>query len=66
MGPISKNTVKVEISKEEFIGNVIKQKVPQIFDYPRFEVSVYSLENILAEKIRTLLERGKVKDYYDL
>jgi hypothetical protein len=27
---------------------------------------VYSLENILAEKIRTLLERGKVKDYYDV
>jgi predicted nucleotidyltransferase component of viral defense system len=66
VGPVSRNTLKVEISKEGFVGDVIRKGVPQAFDYPRFEVTIYSLENILAEKIRTLLERGKVKDYYDV
>lgn len=66
LGPISKNTVKIEVSKEGFIGEVIQKATPQVYDYPPFNVMVYSLENILAEKIRTLLERGKVKDYYDV
>ena len=65
-GPISKNTVKIEVSREEFVGEVVQKDVPQVFDYPTFKVNVYSLENILVEKIRTLLERGKVKDYYDV
>lgn len=65
-GPISRNTVKIEFSKEGFIGEVVQKTVPQVFDYPSFAVRVYSLENILAEKMRTLIERGKVKDYYDV
>jgi predicted nucleotidyltransferase component of viral defense system len=65
-GPISKNKVKIEISKEEFVGDVVQKSVPQLLDYPRFVVNVYSLENLLAEKIRTLLQRGKVRDYYDV
>ncbi len=66
IGPLSKNTVKIELSKERFVGDVLEKEVAQIFDCPRFTVHVYSLENILAEKTRTLLERGKVKDYYDV
>jgi hypothetical protein len=31
-GPISKNTVKVDISKEKFIGEIIRKSVPQMFD----------------------------------
>jgi predicted nucleotidyltransferase component of viral defense system len=65
-GPVSKNTVKIEFSKEGFPNGIVQRTMPQMFDYPRFSVSVYSLDNILAEKIRTLLERGKVKDYYDV
>lgn len=65
-GPVSKNTVKIEVSREGFVGEVLQKTVPQLFDYPVFTVNVYSLDNILAEKIRTLLERGKVKDYYDV
>lgn len=65
-GSVSKNTVKIEISKERFVGPVIRKSVPRMFDYPEFDVWVYSLENILAEKIRTLIERGKAKDYYDV
>ncbi len=65
-GPVSKNTVKIEVSREGFVGKVLQKTVPQVFDYPEFTVNVYSLENILAETIRTLLERGKIKDYYDV
>ncbi len=66
VGPVSKNTAKVEVSKEDFLGEVVKKDVPLSFDYPDFSVIAYSLDNILAEKIRTLLERGKVRDYYDV
>ena len=48
------------------MGDVLEKEVAQIFDCPGFTVHVYSLENILAEKTRSLLERGKVKDYYDV
>lgn len=65
-GPVSKNTAKIEISKEGFVGDVVQKSVPVVFDYPEFAVNTYSLENILAEKIRTLIERGKVKDYHDV
>ncbi|MCL1970441.1 MAG: nucleotidyl transferase AbiEii/AbiGii toxin family protein [Candidatus Bathyarchaeota archaeon] len=65
-GPVCKNTVKIEITTEKFLGDVITQEVPQMFDYPSYLVKVYSLETILAEKIRALVERGKIKDYYDV
>ena len=65
-GPVSMNTVKLEISREMVVGEVVRRPVPQLFDYPRFSVTVYTLENILAEKIRALVERGKAKDYYDV
>jgi len=48
------------------VGEVVQRDAPQVYDYTAFKVNVYTIENILAEKIRTLLERGKVKDYYDV
>jgi predicted nucleotidyltransferase component of viral defense system len=66
IGPVSKNTVKIEITTEGVLGGVIQKVVPRKFDYSRFSVRVYTLENILSEKIRTLLQRGKAKDYYDV
>ncbi|MCL2134765.1 MAG: nucleotidyl transferase AbiEii/AbiGii toxin family protein [Candidatus Bathyarchaeota archaeon] len=65
-GPISKNTVKIEITTEKFLGDTTKQIVPNMFDYPPFSVNTYTLETILAEKLRTLIERGKIRDYYDV
>lgn len=66
-GPISKGTVKIEMTKEEFVGEVVSTRVPQMYrDYPEFDVTVYSLENILAEKMRAIIQRGKIRDYYDV
>jgi predicted nucleotidyltransferase component of viral defense system len=65
-GPISKNTVNLEISKEQYLGAITTVTVPNAYDYEAFDVTVYTLENIVAEKMRTVLERGKIKDYYDV
>jgi predicted nucleotidyltransferase component of viral defense system len=65
-GPISKNTVNLEISKEPYLGAITTVTIPRAYDYEVFDVTVYTLENILAEKMRTVLERGKIKDYYDV
>lgn len=36
------------------------------FFLPEFSICTYQLEEILAEKLRSLLERGKSRDYYDV
>ena len=65
-GPISKNTVKIEVSTESFIGPVDDISVQSTYDYPVFDILAYTKENILAEKMRAILERGKIRDYYDV
>ena len=35
-------------------------------DYPDFTVRVESLEEIFAQKLRALVQRKKVRDYYDV
>jgi hypothetical protein len=64
-GPIGRGTVKIEVSRESLVGAVVRKQVPQRFDYPRFSIKVYSLDNVAAEKFRALIERGKIRDYYD-
>lgn len=64
-GPLGKDTLKIEISREETIGESRTEKVPRTFDYPEFEVQVYSLEDILAEKMRSMIQRKRIRDYYD-
>lgn len=65
-GPISRNTVKIEFSSENFVGPVIKRDVPRVYDYADFSILSYSINNILSEKMRTILQRGKLRDYYDV
>ena len=64
-GPISRNTIKIEVTKESFIGENHTTDVPQIYDYPEFSVLSYTLNNILAEKLRSMIERTRIRDYYD-
>lgn len=65
-GPLGKDTIKVEISREQVIGQSKIEKVPRAFDYPEFEVRVYSLEDILTEKMRSIIQRTRIRDYYDV
>ncbi len=65
-GPISRNTVKIEFSTENFVGPIIRKDAPKVYDYRNFSILSYSIENILSEKIRAILQRGKLRDYYDV
>lgn len=66
LGPTSPNTIKVEMTKEKFAGDIIDKDVPVKFDYPEFTVRVYSIDNIIAEKMRAIIQRGYIRDYYDV
>jgi predicted nucleotidyltransferase component of viral defense system len=37
-----------------------------LFDVPQPVVRAYALEELLAEKLRSILQRGKSRDYYDV
>ena len=63
---IGTGTVKIEITKENTIGDVQNKKLFKIFDYPELTVKVYSVSTILAEKLRAIIERGRIRDYYDV
>ncbi len=65
-GPISRNTLKIELSTEDFVGPVIRKEVPKVYDYANFSMLSYSIDNILSEKMRAILQRGKLRDYYDV
>lgn len=68
-GPLNaKNRIRVDITLDE---KVITKSVLKVIDsqYPdigRYNIRVYSLEEILIEKIRSILQRGKSRDYYDV
>ncbi len=62
---IGTGAVKIEITAENVIGTVEKKQLFKIFDYPDLEVRTYSVSTILAEKLRAIIERGYVRDYYD-
>lgn len=64
-GPISKNAVKIEVTTENFIGEFANVGVTPTYDYPEFGTVAYSLNNVLSEKLRSIIERTRIRDYYD-
>lgn|SRR6185437_4578166 len=68
-GPLFSGMIKIEVTKETFLGKVVTKPIPNDpsdFDYPEFSLQVYSLETIIGEKIRAILQRGYIRDYYDV
>ena len=67
-GPLGKNAVRMDISLNEML--VTKPlKMESIDDYSdskKFAVLVYSLDEILLEKLRSIIQRGKSRDYFDV
>lgn len=62
-----KNFIKIDISRSKTIEKPIFKKVKNIYsDYPEFEVKVKTLDEIFAAKVRTLLERTRCRDFFDL
>jgi predicted nucleotidyltransferase component of viral defense system len=64
---LSKNWIKVDVTRESPIDRILSKKLSQGYsDYLPFRVYVESIEEITAEKIRSLVERKKCRDYYDI
>ncbi len=61
-----KNTTSLDVfSGEEIYFSV--QKIDHSFeDIPEFVVQVYSVEEIFVEKLRSLFQRARARDYFDL
>jgi predicted nucleotidyltransferase component of viral defense system len=69
LGPLNnKNTIKLDLSFNEPIILVPKNEeiYSEYFDKEKHSLLVYPLEEILAEKIRSILQRAKTRDYYDV
>jgi predicted nucleotidyltransferase component of viral defense system len=68
LGPMGfKNKISFDISlKEKLIEKPLQINVKPEYEIPPFEVLVYSPKEILVEKLRSILQRGKARDYYDV
>lgn len=63
---IGMNWIKVDATKEDVLDKTAMKIPLQAYsDYPQFSVNVESIEEIFAEKLRSLLERSKCRDYFD-
>jgi predicted nucleotidyltransferase component of viral defense system len=63
-----KNNVRIDIA---FVETVVDKPLPRqmLLVYPddvETKMQVYTLEEIVAEKMRSILQRGKSRDYYDV
>jgi predicted nucleotidyltransferase component of viral defense system len=64
---LGRNWIKVDVTRESPIDRNLDRKLSQDYsDYPPFKIRVESAEEIGAEKIRSLVERKKCRDYYDV
>jgi predicted nucleotidyltransferase component of viral defense system len=66
-GPLGKNWLKVDVTQDPPIAKVLSKPLSRSYsDYPDFKVQIESIEEIFAQKLRALVERKKVRDYYDI
>jgi hypothetical protein len=69
VGPLQyKNKIAHDISlTEKMVDNPARIIVkPEYADVPEFEATVYSLNEVIAEKIRSMFQRARARDYYDV
>lgn len=68
-GPIGmKNKIKFDASRvEKMVDSVATQTVTTSYaDLENFPVNGYTLNEVVSEKIRSAMQRSKVRDYYDI
>lgn len=69
VGPLQyKNRIAHDVSlTEKMVDKPVKIKVrPEYIDVPEFEATAYSLNEIVVEKIRSMFQRTRARDYYDV
>lgn len=66
-GPLGKNAIRMDISlNETLVTKFLKKKIADDYsDSKKFDVLVYSLDEIFLEKLRSIIQRGKSRDYFD-
>ncbi|MBU4204232.1 MAG: nucleotidyl transferase AbiEii/AbiGii toxin family protein [Acidobacteria bacterium] len=64
---IGRNWIKVDVTKNDLVEKPSLKNIGMSFsDYPTFKIKVESVEEIFCAKLRTLIERKKSRDYFDL
>ena len=64
---VGKNWAKVDITKNDLVEKPSFKAIEKYYsDYPDFRINVESIEEIFCSKIRTVIERKKCRDYFDL
>jgi len=69
VGPLAfPNLLLMDFTLDEpvLLPPVHRPAIGTLFESPRPVVQAYALEELLAEKLRSILERGKSRDYYDV
>lgn len=60
------NTTSVDVMVDECVAFDPVQHTHDYEDVPAIELQAYSVEEIFAEKLRAVYQRGAARDYYDL
>ena len=69
LGPLNfPNRIKHDITlNEKMVLKPVRRPVKSSYpDIPRFNILAYSLTEILVEKVRSIMQRGYSRDYYDV
>jgi len=62
----STNTLKIDFNKGKVKHKIVKVIQKLFSDVPQFTIVVLGKKDILAEKMRALIDRGEPKDLYDV
>ncbi|MBN1221989.1 MAG: nucleotidyl transferase AbiEii/AbiGii toxin family protein [Candidatus Aminicenantes bacterium] len=66
-GVISRNWIKADFMKNDIVDNPVKKYLKKEYsDYEKVDITVESLEEIFCSKVRTVIERKKCRDFFDL
>lgn len=60
------NTTSIDVMVDEYVAFDPVQHTHEYEDIPKFDLQAYSVEEIFAEKLRAIYQRGAARDYYDL
>lgn len=61
-----RNTTDLDITFNEALAFPIQTHEHSYEDIPAFTVPAYSVEEILVEKLRSIYQRARARDYYDI
>ncbi len=72
VGPLggqgSNKKIKIDISRTEKLAfsSVLMPALIGYSDLPAYQISCYTLEEVLVEKLRSVMQRMQARDYFDL